>query len=236
MSLLRKYDFELAHLSTASVWRRFRLPLLLRLAVSLTFIFLLPLLVIVVWPTDNGNLQAFLQMSPDCSGPCFMGIRPGVTLGAEAFAVLENHEWVTNIQLETYTVSPTYGKVTWDWTAAAPEFVDHTQPGALNLMRQGIANDFASTLVESIAIPTTARLHLAEQVLGEPDARSVGIRAGGLTYGVAYAGDSAKTILATELPCPANMLTYWEGRATLYLTIWTGPDHYVQPQTVVGMC
>jgi hypothetical protein len=64
----------------------------------------------------------------------------------------------------------------------------------------------------------------------------VGIRAGGLAYGLAYPNGSAITILTTVLPCPATLLTYWDSRATLYLTIWAGPEHYVQPRAVVNMC
>ena len=212
----------------------YRLPLLIRVAAILTLSFLIPITLIYSQPVDNSALKAFLQPSVDCLNPCFMGIQPGSTLGSEAIALLEQHAWVTNIQIETYSVSPTYGKVIWDWTADTPEFINHTQSGSLSLLRQDSSAD--SALVESIAIPTTIRLHQAQQTLGEPDFSSAGTRMNNLAYGLTYNGDSAQMILTGEIPCPANWLTYWESRATLYLTIWAGPDQFVQPQTVIDMC
>jgi hypothetical protein len=213
-----------------------RLPLVVRMALSLTVIFAMPMLLIAAQPVDDSGLRAFLMPPADCPAPCFLGIRPGVTTGTQALAILETHEWATNVQLETYTLSLTYGKLTWDWSAAAPEFADRARTSSITLRRQGAGSELAGTRVENMEIFTTVRMHLAQKILGEPDARSVGLRSGGLAYQMAYDSGSAITILSTILPCPANLLTYWEGRATLYLTIWAGPDHAVQPRTVVNMC
>jgi hypothetical protein len=73
-------------------------------------------------PYSDEDLHAILV--PDCATPCFIGIYPGVTSGDDAFAVLSNHPWITNVDFVRASVGASGdkqdGTISWSWTGAQP--------------------------------------------------------------------------------------------------------------------
>src|SRR5690606_25048567 len=93
--------------------------LLLRPILLLTLLAALTIVLIRAQPYDDSDLRAFLTPPEGCPAPCFMGIRPGVTTVEEAIAILEGHEWVTNlvVDLDTNELYPPpniSGTITWE--------------------------------------------------------------------------------------------------------------------------
>ncbi len=71
--------------------------LVLKPALLFTLLFAACIGIIRAQPYDDSELRAFLTPPSGCAMPCFMGIRPGVTTADEAIAILEAHEWVSNV-------------------------------------------------------------------------------------------------------------------------------------------
>lgn len=74
-------------------------------------------------PYDDHSIS-YLLISDDCAAPCFLGIRPGITTAGEAVKLLENHEWVTNIEAR-YTdfgqsTNTFWGYIYWQWIPDSP--------------------------------------------------------------------------------------------------------------------
>jgi hypothetical protein len=68
-------------------------------------------------PYDDGGLRASL-LAPDCSAPCFLGIRPGETTQEEALSRLREHPWVAEIGNQASSQS-----ATWRWNGSQPAFL-----------------------------------------------------------------------------------------------------------------
>ena len=62
----------------------------LRLFAALTLLFCAAIVVVRAQPFDDGGLRDQL-LSPTCTVPCFLGIRPGVTTREEAILLLRAH-------------------------------------------------------------------------------------------------------------------------------------------------
>jgi hypothetical protein len=221
---------------------------LLRWILIFSGIFLLSMLLIRARPYDDSDLRAFLTPPDGCPAPCFMGIRPGVTMYGDVLAILENHAWVTNLRLERYGDAPrnyNYGRFIWDWSDATPDFIDRRKPGGVNLIwlsfyqREGDVE--TEVVAGTISIATTIPIHLAQQFFGTPNSGVVGLSSDHkigytVSYDLANSARPTVTGLRTTLPCPANLLSYWHGHAEMYETVWTGTDKYVSPQDAVKLC
>lgn len=66
-------------------------------------------------PYDDGGMAAAFN-DPGCPSPCFMGIQPGVTLFADAIAILEAHPWVASVRI-------TDNSAEWTWSGSQPDFL-----------------------------------------------------------------------------------------------------------------
>jgi hypothetical protein len=73
--------------------RHYFLRFLLRLAAPLLVICVLPIGLIRLQPYNNAQAEGFFTPPEACDEPCFMGIRPGVTLIGEAAIILTQHGW-----------------------------------------------------------------------------------------------------------------------------------------------
>lgn len=110
--------------------------LLLRPAILLTLICVVPIALIRAQPYDDSELRAFLTPPDGCPMPCFMGIRPGVTTVDEAIAILEGHEWVASVgedyvklmqEISEDELPPLLTTIDWEWNGAQPVWVDSTR-------------------------------------------------------------------------------------------------------------
>src|SRR5690348_14993646 len=102
--------------------------LYLRLAVPFFILFALPLLLIHTQPDVNPAFRDLL-MSSDCDAPCFMGIRPGVTTGEEAWHILETSGWTDRLRGMTHS-NPDH--MSWIWNSKQPYWIEaHVSPSIM---------------------------------------------------------------------------------------------------------
>ncbi|MCC6896773.1 MAG: hypothetical protein IT321_28405 [Anaerolineae bacterium] len=115
-------------------------------------------------PADN---RAVLPLLVDaaCTVPCFLGIRPGITLADEAIVLLEGHDWVQNIEIRysdfRQHANTFWGYVYWEWKPQSPLW--EATP-AYQLARHTAFLRIRDGLVSEIAFSTT--LPLGDVVLG----------------------------------------------------------------------
>ncbi len=70
-------------------------------------------------PYDARDVQVALAVMDDCTRPCFLGIRPGITTDEQAQVLLVAHPWVTELVVYRDTGGQVRNMV-WDWNAQAP--------------------------------------------------------------------------------------------------------------------
>lgn len=98
-----------------------------RLWSLLAFVILALLTPLLLWlntaPADDTSLQSLL-LPPDCANPCFIGLQPGVTTFPEARALLENHQWVMDVELvfraPNTPLEIRNGTLRWRWNGRQP--------------------------------------------------------------------------------------------------------------------
>jgi hypothetical protein len=142
-------------------------------------------------PQDLNPLLGLVKPSDDCAPPCWHGIRPGVTIAAEAIANLEAHPWVTD-------VTTSDSRISWRWNGAQPFPANHNDGGSLALNNQ---------IVGAITLETAARLGDVWLLLDQPEQGAFAyLGTVGLPHGymVKYRTDDM-TILAE-----VNCRSFWE--------------------------
>ena len=76
-----------------------------------------------------------------------------------------------------------------------------------------------------------------QEWLGDPDSGTASIRPdGAMGYSAAYHIPGGTFSLSTIMHCPINLLSYWNARAKLSLSIGRGTSAYVAPLEVIAMC
>lgn len=140
--------------------------LLLKLALTLIVVFAAALGLIRAQPHDDSALRAFLAPPSGCAAPCFMGIRPGVTTGAEAVDLLAAHPWVAALNRAYYHVADDYGMLKWTWSGLQPGWVQAAREGWIAVDRQ--MGDRRS-VVSSVSIASTIGVGGVYLALGQPD-------------------------------------------------------------------
>ena len=177
----------------------------LRLISVLTIFCIVPVALIPTLSYDDRDLNAFLTVTTDCILPCFIGVLPGVTLAGDALELLRQHEWIRDARMNASGQG--YGDIRWDWSGAQPNLID------TNLRPE-------ESLIETISFYTHARIFDAQTWYGDPNASSVTMRADNLLgYAAAYYGQASMLHVSTSLPCPLNLMAYWEARAKITMTI-----------------
>ena len=80
------------------------------------------LMTICAQPLDNHVLRGLL-MPENCTMPCFMGIRPGVTTVADAVTLLAGSGWVNQADIRVSTRFNVV-RLEWYWNGLQPDIFD----------------------------------------------------------------------------------------------------------------
>lgn len=143
---------------------------LLRILLPLIILFAAVLLLIHTQSDDIHKLLGLL-LPADCPAPCLIGIRPGVTTVEEAVKILEESEWVTNIQpkyteFDRSEQNLSWGFIYWDWKDNAPFWKDHNprhqfgiSPGSMQIV---------SGIVSEVTVSTSFTVGSIQVGLGNP--------------------------------------------------------------------
>jgi hypothetical protein len=172
---------------------------LLKLTFLLTLLFAACIGLIRAQPYDDSELRAFLTPPDGCPMPCLMGIRPGVTTADEAVAILDAHEWVSEIDFNEHQILIT------QWTGLQPDFIN-TTPATVLISSPD--NEIFIIWIP-IALPT-GYVHL---VLGEPMAANFSplpINNGVSSVYISSLYLDGLLEFITSTPCPLNNETLWQ--------------------------
>jgi hypothetical protein len=95
-----------------------------KFAFALTVLLVMPVLLIRAQPYNDHALRTFLTPPSDCPAPCFMGIRPGVTMAWDALDMLEANQQVNDVlenfgnmrpEVIDYQLPPMLSIIDWHW-------------------------------------------------------------------------------------------------------------------------
>jgi hypothetical protein len=111
---------------------------LLRFVLPLYLFFIALMAALLLRPYDNSALRALFISSDDCVLPCWQGIRPGITSGKEAIAILENHDWVDYVQVRGDFDAGNPGAITWTWSGAQPAMLGVNRTGGRVLVIRNV--------------------------------------------------------------------------------------------------
>lgn len=197
-----------------------RLTLKLTLIPALIFIAIIAL--IRAQPYDDSELREFLTPPQGCPAPCFMGIRPGVTRVDEALAILENHEWVSNVRVENKTIR-------WDWSGQQPKA----------FCRYGGTATFENDIIDYFDLITCYTFGDLSLALGiSENLRLIPLDRGSikiLDYAAIYPRESLWVISATACPYFPGMWTSSIGIVFGNLEIVSGFDYDKTTNDIVHM-
>lgn len=178
---------------------------LLRLSLISVPVLALPMLLIRAQPYDDSQLRAFLTPPESCPVPCFLGIRPGVTTVEAAVTMLQAHEWIQEVFIESYgIVKPR--QIGWHWSRVAPAIVQGDglrRGGRLGVDGQGI--------VEYMQFRTQVKLGDALLRWGAPDQYTTLVQTGGPVGGpvppkpITYIYDDMILVGWTQCPYFRNL-------------------------------
>jgi hypothetical protein len=179
-------------------------------ALVLTLLLATTVLLLRARPVQNEAVRAILVPPQGCPAPCFLGIRPGVTSGGEAHALLEAHPWVDEVNLYI-----DLGALAWTWSGAQPDWIDATRDGMMSLNSAGI---------QYIRISTHIPFGDVRLVLGEPEHNLVlpmpMTNRPLVRHEVAYFGDTLRAV-REPLRCPLLPPVYWQSPVDL---LWRRSD------------
>jgi hypothetical protein len=166
-------------------------------------------------PYDDGGLRTAFA-TPNCAAPCFLGIRPGVTTGDQAAAILRALPWVAEVQASA-------DRIDWTWNGQQPAFLHTAHNSAQILLRSGV--------VHWIGIATAAQVADLKIVFGAPDASyylSQQVRDSSKNYYSAFAEYTLYRAHALEsivyTLCPAQVGSVWLLPVTLSLPDAAAPQ------------
>jgi hypothetical protein len=173
----------------------------LRLIVIPLLILTATLLLIRALPYDNHDLRQFL-LPEDCTAPCFMGIRPGITTMDEAVAILQANSWVARIEKDANGFRDT---IDWTWNNRIPKWIIPTSSGRLEPTQNS-----EKPLVDTITIYRFLQLGEIYALLGRPDAETLDFA--GYSIGEIYAYVDYKALYNKE----KLFLTFYQACHTGY--------------------
>jgi hypothetical protein len=210
----------------------------LRLISALTFVCILPIALIPALPYDDHDLSEFFTAAIDCPLPCFLGVRPGITQAAEALELLRQHEWISDVNMNASGRG--YGDIRWNWSGAQSSLIDTARPVRMTFYWDREDPTPArpeDALIETISFYTHVRIYNAQTWYGDPDAGSVTVSVDDLiSYMAAYFGQASMLHVSAALSCPLNLMTYWEARAKITMSIGYISRHQVPLSALMDTC
>ena len=206
---------------------------LLRMALWLTALFVLPIVLIRAQSYDDRDLRDLLTSSQNCSSPCFMGIQPGVTTPLMAIRTLQNHEWVAsidNIQSQDFWEALTVPGFTsppvhWTWNDRSPAWLNQEQKGELWLV---------DGQVHYVGVYTSFLLGDMLLTLGEPDNSNINSFTNAYGWFWSYNGWYSRQQLwvVTGSVCPIRQLY----TRPLIIRFQVAPPNYVTSGGQRSLC
>lgn len=181
--------------------RWFRLVALGSLSAALLFC---GVIAVIRAQPESADVRSFLAPPQDCAPPCWQGIQPGVTTGAEVITILEAHPWVERVYLGG---SQTDARIFWQWNGQEPLFARQRSSGFPDSYITLYNN-----VVRYIRLSTRIPYGAVRTLLGAPDTGTF-LPTTPNTYNTLYfhtAGYyNGGVVFATNVSCPATPASFW---------------------------
>lgn len=210
----------------------------LRTVFGLMAVFSIVVATILAAPYNDSQIHTFITAPELCTGECLLGIRAGMTTVGEALNDLQAHTWVEQVQLSAPGTG--FGQVRWWWSGRQPDFIDDHQPGRMTFYwdnKENGGQEMNDVRVQTITVYTRLRMFLLQDMFGTPNSGTAAIRLdGSLGYSAAYPVRGGTLSLSTVIPCPANLISYWNAATKVTLSIGYGTSQYVTPAEMVKIC
>ena len=187
---------------------------------------------------DDQDVLAFIQATENCGGTCLLGIQPGISTVGETMNILREHTWVQDVRQNA--AGNGFAVISWTWSGEQPRLIDTSREGRITFYwddedpaKIGLDN----TRIETITVYTHIRMYSLQYWLGETDNGDASLRPNGdLGYRVSYKITGGMINLITQMPCPANLFTYWNSHARITVSIGRGVNQYVNLMDMMKVC
>jgi hypothetical protein len=189
-------------------------------------------------PFEDHQPAILLTEAENCLGACLMGIRPGTTTLGQAMASLQNHDWVDSVQLSASGAG--YGQIRWIWSGRQPDVIDASRLGRITFFwDQGESGEreLTDTVIETVSMYTRVKMPSLQSWFGSPDAGAANFyHDGGLAYTIAYHIPGGTLSLWSGIPCPVNLMSYWNAPTRITMSIGRSNSKYIEPSEMVKIC
>lgn len=155
-------------------------------------------------PYNDEAMQTLLSTSADCTLPCFLGIRLGVTTPGEAAQLLRSHAWISHITAVNELTSAPVQAIYFEWSGQQPAIFRSGSQVEM-LLSAGYAQ-----VVESITLKTTIPVGAALLNLGATPYLDSGEGLAGAEAAFISAAYLNEGILIWSLvTCPVTRAQFW---------------------------
>jgi hypothetical protein len=211
---------------------------LIKLASLLSGLLTMFMVVVITLPDHESQLQDFMTLPENCTGPCLLGIRPGRMTVHETMRILEAHPWVEGVRLSASGSG--YGQIRWGWSGQKPDVIDESYAGRITFywdIDDPNPPSLDNTVIQTISIQTYLRMYSLQNWYGMPNSGTTNLRADmKLGYSAGYHNPGTTISLSSMMPCPVSLLSYWNARTLITVSIGWGTSTYTPPFDMVRMC
>jgi hypothetical protein len=186
--------------------------------------------VIQAQPYQDAELQSLLQPDVGCPAPCFMGVRAGDTRIDAAIRILSGNNWIGKFHIQDDPRSGQPQNVTWEWSEDRPPLIRLDAEGGL---RVTLGDGYNLPFVQSIVVPTSARVGSIIALLGEPAAIDSGPGRHKRQAGVVAIYPRQALVVWAAVECPITRWKYLNAIAVIefsstidYMEDFRGLNHW----------
>jgi hypothetical protein len=104
---------------------------LLKPALLMSAVLMLPIFLIHAQTFDDQGLDHFLRDDAQCLPPCVLGIVPGETHFYQSLLDLRAHDWVAETENNEHVLIGEPQKISWRWNGQQPAFLNPTRGGTV---------------------------------------------------------------------------------------------------------
>lgn len=210
----------------------------LRLALWLNIAAFIMIILILLIPWRNDDLEQFVLDMQDCEAACLLDIRPNETSIGSAIAILSTHPWVEEVSLRAPGTG--YGEIRWLWSGRQSAWIDTNHRGRITFYwdnEEPNAPELDDAKVETVSVYTHLHVYDLQNWYGMPDSGVTSLRGDQtVNYAVAYHDQGMAILLSTVIRCPASALNLWNAKTRIGLSIGFGTSDYVPYFALKDVC
>lgn len=161
------------------------------------------ILIMRLLPNDDAAIRTLLLPPEDCSAPCFMNIRAGVTNMVEASAIIKSNAWTKSLPFLLKPINDMSTRfILWEWSGQQPPLVDAHRQGQIR---------FNGDQAVGVVVQTTLPFGAVWLVLGATDKGTLALSElrplSDVTLTAVYPNESL--LVRVTLPAHASLADLW---------------------------